>query len=686
MHRDSAYFEQETIWESELTDAERACVDLIERLWPADACTMLDAGAGAGRLLNNIIVNAAAVACDLSVTALKRIRAPSVAALATALPFPDRSFDLSLCSNVLEHLTEPDLARAFGELARISSKYVMIVSPIGEPIETQLTICGRCGCQFHPNGHRRRFNVSDFEDGLPEFLTETVSFFSEPFLTVSPLAAAAERALGRDIHHYAGAICPNCDWVAPLAGSPEPPGPALWDLGLQPHRTNPSDRYVPGSAIPNSAIVLLRRGRRVGGQRTPPAPMLRIAASERALPSVSLAARPPTKVDLCERVGALGPAILTGCVLLTPDSAWKPIADRPDLRLEGGPDDGYAIFCLPAEEVTASRELRLEVSGSLEPGIRIELHDTVLGYVGLGSIGPVAPARAGNRRTLAFDLPALPRPGGLNAVFRLFCPTGSIGGIEVHAIGIDPAPCPQARALTEEERAAGTIDLVDTLTWFGGPFAVRSEGGPITVRVDATALGCRSGSIDLGSGRSVTVPAWLAADHPASPPGNTATMRATVRLGHDVGLLFRRLRSFEKLAVEAGAAALTDALAAASGESPARIREFLKAVAAPGCADFADLDGRVASLTAHAEAIEARRASAERLLQERDRTITALQAQLAASLTHAEAIEARRAGTERLLQERDRTIAGLDGKLTMLGGQLEEREAELRAALNRLGN
>lgn len=197
IHRDSAYFEQETIWASELTEAERTRVALVGRLWPHDARAMLDAGAGAGRLLNNIRVNATAIACDLSVTALKRVRAPSVAALVTALPFRARSFDLSLCSNVLEHLTEADLARAFSELARVSSKYVMIVSPIGETIETQLTTCRGCGCQFHPNGHRRRFDVPDFEAGLPEFATEAVSLFAEPFLRVSPLAAA-ERALGRD--------------------------------------------------------------------------------------------------------------------------------------------------------------------------------------------------------------------------------------------------------------------------------------------------------------------------------------------------------------------------------------------------------------------------------------------------------------------------------------------------------
>ena len=289
-------------------------------------------------------------------------------------------------------------------------------------------------------------------------------------------------------------MCPNCNWVAPLASPPEPPGPTLWDLGLQSHQRTGADRCVP-----SSAIVLLRRNRRAAARRSLPAPKLHIAA-EGTLPAVALAAQPSTRVDLFERVGALGPAVPTSCVLLAPNSAWKPLPDRSDLRIEGGLDDGYAIFCLAADAVTASRELRLEVSGSIDPGIQIELHDTVLGYIGLGSIGPVAPAQAGERRTVAFNLPVLPRPGGLNALFRLFRPAGSVGWIEIHAIDINSAPFPRARPLGEAEHAAEIVDLIEALDWFGGSFAVRSEGGPVTVWVDATALGCRNGSIDLGSG------------------------------------------------------------------------------------------------------------------------------------------------------------------------------------------
>jgi len=42
------------------------------------------------------------------------------------LPYPDKSFDLVTCFDVLEHLTEEDIHKAIKELRRISSKWVVI--------------------------------------------------------------------------------------------------------------------------------------------------------------------------------------------------------------------------------------------------------------------------------------------------------------------------------------------------------------------------------------------------------------------------------------------------------------------------------------------------------------------------------------------------------------------------------
>ena len=96
---------------------------------------LLDIGCGFGRhTYEGIKRGASVVSCDLGVTELEGVRA-IVAAMAqddeipdgvgfmavngdaTALPFPDASFERVIASEVVEHI--PDDARAFAELARV---------------------------------------------------------------------------------------------------------------------------------------------------------------------------------------------------------------------------------------------------------------------------------------------------------------------------------------------------------------------------------------------------------------------------------------------------------------------------------------------------------------------------------------------------------------------------------------
>lgn len=51
--------------------------------------------------------------------------------LITELPFPTGSFDAVFCTDVLEHISEPDVPQALSELARVSKKYIF------------MTICSR---------------------------------------------------------------------------------------------------------------------------------------------------------------------------------------------------------------------------------------------------------------------------------------------------------------------------------------------------------------------------------------------------------------------------------------------------------------------------------------------------------------------------------------------------------------
>jgi SAM-dependent methyltransferase len=96
-------------------------LELVRAQLPCEA--FLDAGCGDGRYLAALAAELPArrAGCDLSArileTARQRVEADFRQANLEALPFDDGEFDLVLCSQVIEHVLEPDLGIA--ELRRV---------------------------------------------------------------------------------------------------------------------------------------------------------------------------------------------------------------------------------------------------------------------------------------------------------------------------------------------------------------------------------------------------------------------------------------------------------------------------------------------------------------------------------------------------------------------------------------
>ncbi|MHC5211604.1 MAG: class I SAM-dependent methyltransferase [Planctomycetota bacterium] len=134
---------------------------LVRRLLPNEApARILDVGCGDGSLARDLAerTGAAVTMADLARRRVERARASnprSAAAQASiyALPWKDSSFELVVCTDLLEHLDDPDAAMA--ELVRVSARHVLISVPYQITIEK--TLCPHCGKDYFLYGHQHSF-------------------------------------------------------------------------------------------------------------------------------------------------------------------------------------------------------------------------------------------------------------------------------------------------------------------------------------------------------------------------------------------------------------------------------------------------------------------------------------------------------------------------------------------------
>lgn len=130
---------------------------------------LLDVGAGEGDAYDYFeprIAERGVVAVELDAACLPRLAAaaPGLRAIQGSiyhLPFEDKSFDTVTCSEVLEHLDNPD--QAMDELARVSRRWLLVSVP-REPIWRALNVArgaylGRLG---NTPGHVNHWSKRSF--------------------------------------------------------------------------------------------------------------------------------------------------------------------------------------------------------------------------------------------------------------------------------------------------------------------------------------------------------------------------------------------------------------------------------------------------------------------------------------------------------------------------------------------
>jgi SAM-dependent methyltransferase len=161
MNRSPA-FDDKKLWENYgRTDDYAERIDTVQRLIPADVSSILDIGCGRGDVINVIQSNNARmrlVGMDVSPDALEYVESPSVLASLPDAPFPDQSFDLVICLEVLEHIDDPYYARSLEEIQRLAGRYILIGVPFKENLLSKQAICVDCNRASHADGHLRAYD------------------------------------------------------------------------------------------------------------------------------------------------------------------------------------------------------------------------------------------------------------------------------------------------------------------------------------------------------------------------------------------------------------------------------------------------------------------------------------------------------------------------------------------------
>lgn len=151
--------------------------DVVRMISRAHGSSALDVGARDGHFSRLLAERFAAVtALDLEAPKLNEPRISCVRGDVTELAFPDNSFDLVVCTEVLEHIPTDRLADACSELARVTRGYLIVGVPFKQDIRVGRTTCATCRAPNPPWGHVNVFDERRLRSLFSGLKVEELSF------------------------------------------------------------------------------------------------------------------------------------------------------------------------------------------------------------------------------------------------------------------------------------------------------------------------------------------------------------------------------------------------------------------------------------------------------------------------------------------------------------------------------
>ncbi len=219
-------------------------MDHLARMVPESASSLLDVGAGCGIFLDrlrgvrDLTAEGVELTEDLISWGLKRGHKLSVAS-ADRLPYEDRSFDIIVSSEVIEHLPWGVYERTLQELPRVAKDWILISVPYDE--RRNFARCPYCGCTVNPCYHLRSFAPDDLNGlfcGFRLHTTDTIeqisvittlkSYFPAPWHSQLVCTSCGYRTQSQDSRSRDRRISKVKEWIRAI---PLPKRPR-WLVGL----------------------------------------------------------------------------------------------------------------------------------------------------------------------------------------------------------------------------------------------------------------------------------------------------------------------------------------------------------------------------------------------------------------------------------------------------------------------
>ncbi len=210
----SDYYDLPEHWGSALDDVEEERIKSTLQLIPQDCHSILEVGCGDGRIINRLALQDYIICgMDISRQALKYVKSTKMLGSIDALPFLSKSFDLVICSEVLEHLPFHVYQSAIEELQRVAAKYIIVSVPRRQMIKKGMVTCPACNCVFRRDRHVRSFNEKIIASLIKNFSLNTVISYRPRIKVYFPIIMPVAKLLHLTATFPTRALCPQCGYL-----------------------------------------------------------------------------------------------------------------------------------------------------------------------------------------------------------------------------------------------------------------------------------------------------------------------------------------------------------------------------------------------------------------------------------------------------------------------------------------